>query len=195
MLNNNKIKSNCKKINSECARVLKEIKSYKYIPDKKNNNNKIKYVDEWGLDKRALKIVKHNLSNWVDEFLNRADFARFQVEICNFKENKLFFFTTCHDKLKDNPEETGIETSIEIRRRKRNICYALLLKQLMGDPIRQWDGKCSHCGNTNMIIKSVGAGSYYRYCKDCNRFVIDTYKNDFGLAVQMLYNKYIEEKK
>lgn len=155
--------------------------------------NKIKYIDEWGLDKHARKIVKHELQNWVDEFLKRADFARFQVEECNFKENKLFFFTTCHDKLKDNSEETGIEVNIDIRRRKRNICYALLFKQLIGAEIRQWSHKCSHCGNTNMIIKPVGNSSYYRYCKDCKRFVIDTYENDFVPMSHGIYEKYIRD--
>lgn len=156
-----------------------------------NNKKKIKYVDEWGLDKKTLRIVKRNLGYWIDEFLKRADFAHFQVEECNFKEDELFFFTTCHDKLKDNPEETGIEVNMDIRRRKRNICYALLFKQLIGAEIRQWSHKCSHCGNTNMIIKGVGAGSYYRYCKDCHRFVIDTYRNDFTPTLGAIHKKYI----
>lgn len=155
--------------------------------------NKLKYVDEWGLDRRATKIAKRELGKWIDAFLERADNARFQVEECNFKESKLFFFTTCHDRLKDNPEEAGYETNMEIRRRKRNICYALLLKQLVGAEIRQWNHKCSHCGNTNMVIETVGNESYYRHCPDCNRFVIDTYRSDFGKMVNGIARKHMAE--
>jgi len=169
-------------------------KLIKGVEKENMRHKKLKYVNEWGLDKRATRIVKRELGKWIEAFIERADNARFQVEECNFKENKLFFFTTCHDVLKDEPEETGIESSIKIRKRKRQICYALLLKQLIGADIRQWSHKCSHCGNTNMIIEGVGNSSYHRHCPDCNRFVIDTFGSDFHLMARDVYNKYLKKK-
>jgi len=181
------------KANDDCDKIIKEIQSYKFIPDRMKNKKQIKYLDEWGLDNMARKIVERELSNWVEEFMRRADNARFKVEKCNFKTNDLFFFTTCHDKLKDNPEETGIETSVAIRSRKRNICYALLIRQLSGEKIPQWNGECSHCGNKNMVIKHCGNSSYFRFCPDCKRYVVDTFQSDFVPMSNDIYIKYIRE--
>jgi len=110
-----------------------------------------------------------------------------------FKNNELFFFTTCHDKLTDDPNAHDSETALDIRKRKRQIMHALFLRQLIGDKIPVWNRKCSHCGNTNMKIEMVGNESYTRRCPDCDRFVIDTYKCDFALMSNTIYKKYIRE--
>ena len=156
-------------------------------------NKKLKYLNEINLDSSSKRKVKRWLNNWIDEFIKRADNSTYQVELCNFKENELFFFTKCQDILKDDPEETGNETNFQIRKRKRQIVLALFLKEMLGEKIKKWDRKCSHCGNTNMIIKTVGDSSYYRYCPDCKRFVIDTYESDIHRASYNLLKQYVPD--
>jgi formyltetrahydrofolate synthetase len=150
----------------------------------------LKYIDEWGLDRKAKRIVKRELTRWVETFLSRADNAIYQVELCDFKNNVLFFFTKCQDILKDNPEEKGVEDNFTIRKRKRQIMYALFLKQLIGDKIKTWSRLCSHCGNTNMTIKSICEGTFYRHCPDCKNLVINTYENDLHCMAMTLLGKY-----
>lgn len=160
----------------------------------------LKYIDEWGLDRKSKRIVKRELTRWVNEFLSRADNANYQVEMLDFKkydpenpEETMFFFTKCQDILKDNSEETGVESSFRIRGRKRNIVHALFLKQLIGEKVKVWSRLCSHCGNTNMTIKSLCEGTFYRHCPDCKNFVINTYESDLHCMSMELLGKYSPE--
>jgi len=156
------------------------------------NSKKLHYVDEWGLDKKSTKIVKKEIGKWINEFMARADNAKYQVELCDFKNDELFFFTKCQDILKDNPESTGWEDDRTIKKRKSCIKHALFLKQLRGDNITVWSRVCSHCGNSNMIIEHCAEGSYYRYCPDCSRFIIDTYIPYLYDSFVNLHDEYVK---
>lgn len=94
----------------------------------KKKTLKLKYVDEWGLSKKAEAIVKWELRNWIGEFVKRADGQMGNPQKCNWKENELFFFTDCTDILSKTGESRAVELDGRIRTRKRNVLMQLFLR-------------------------------------------------------------------
>ena len=156
----------------------------------------LKYVDEWDLDKDSKKVVKKELRRWIKVFIKRADGMVGSVEKCDFKNDELFFFTDCRDKLADMPEDRAIETDFSIRKRKKQVYMSLFLKQLVGDKIFIPKRPCSHCGFEQMDIGHAFNG-YYRFCPKCRRIVMDTFistiEDCVKVAGEILYKKYVED--
>lgn len=143
---------------------------------------KIKYVDEWGLDKKTTRKVKKHLTNWMEEFVKRADGRLGSIEKSNFMDGDLFFFTDCADILSAKPESRAHEINKKITTRKKNVMFHLFLKELInGKPIYSHK-KCSHCGFSPMDIEGVTEG-YYRFCPKCGRIVIDAFAGTLVTSV------------
>lgn len=140
--------------------------------------NKLKYIDEWAIDKASKKIVKKELRQWIKEFIKRGDDPAYTVRECDFKNDRLFFFTKCHDILEDGKERPY---SMRIRKRKRQVLMSLFLKQLIGDKIEIKRPLCSHCGRAKMSFDHVNGG-FVQYCTACNRIIVDTEAHTYGTA-------------
>ena len=156
-------------------------------------NRTLKYIDEWGLDKRTKRIVKDYLREWLLEFIDRADGQMGNPQKLNWKEDEVAFFTDYRDILSKTKESRCYETDSRIRKRKRNVLMQLFLRQLLGDEIKLPLLQCSHCGYAPMDFEGCENG-YYRYCPECRRIVFDSLVSNILLDTLNNVRKEIVEK-
>ncbi len=136
---------------------------------------KPKSITEWGLSPIALAKVKKNLNQWLKLFVKQASGGAGNVFRANFIENDFFYFTSCGDVLRNNPEAKGSEDALSIRERKRKVMLQLFVRTLLGEKL----GKiltCSHCGYVGEKIEgSKTGGGHFKFCPNCKKTTISTY--------------------
>ena len=136
----------------------------------------LRYLDEWGLDKKSRKIVKRELSKWIAEFIVRSSGDVAEVRRLDFKNNDVFYFTNCQDILNKKVESRGKEKNVSIKDRKDNVMITLFLKQLIGAPVEIVKSKCTHCGFDDMELHSCGDGfGYFHFCPRCEMIIMVSY--------------------
>lgn len=140
-----------------------------------------KAITEWGLDKRSLRKVREQLKNWLDLFYKQADYREGNIYRADFVNQDFFFFTDCRDILSKDPEGTGQEFNLEIRKRKRNVFNQLFIKTLLGLQIGK-KIKCSHCGFDDVFISGFDGG-HYTFCSKCGKTDICTYPNAYNNTI------------
>ena len=136
-----------------------------------------KTISDWSLPKRYKNIVRNELVQWLQHFLNLTDGEGGNVRKNNFfDELGVFFFTDCKDILSVDPESTGIESNMTIRRRKRFIYMQLFLRFLLEQKDHIIIDNCSHCGfvGTEIVVLDDN-GSYMHFCPHCKDMVINTF--------------------
>lgn len=135
---------------------------------------KLKYVNEWDIDKKSKRVVKKELKNWSKEFAKRGNDKLGGVRNFDLKDNKWFFFTDCRDIISDEAEQRPQEKHKQMTDRKSNVLLALSLKQLSGDKITTHSNECSHCGYEQVDYVSTSNG-HFTWCPQCTNIVMNCY--------------------
>lgn len=140
-----------------------------------------KPVDEWGLDRKSLKIVKRQLKLWLKLFYKQANYRTGTVYRADAIKNDYFFFTDCRDLVSKEVESRGQEHSKKIRKRKRSVYGQLIIKNLLGK-VDRIITPCNHCGYPEVFVNGVDGG-HYDICPKCFKTVIVTYPNFYSTCV------------
>lgn len=127
--------------------------------------------------------VQNWLNRWMQHFTRMSDGERETVERYDLENLDFFYFTNCVDILSKNPESKGVEDDERIRKRKKAVEYKLLFKTLLGEKLGK-KRPCSHCGNNDRWINSLGDGTgHYVYCPKCKMTVIVTYPIGYNTCI------------
>jgi len=144
----------------------------------------MKKLKELGLKPKDLLKVKNWLNQWMQHFTKMADGNRETVERYNLENLDFFYFTDCRDILSKNPESKGVEDAEAIRKRKKAIEYRLLFRALLGEELGK-KRPCSHCGNDDRWINSLGDGTgHYLFCPKCGMTTVVTYPIGYKTCMQ-----------
>jgi hypothetical protein len=160
-------------------------------------NKAPKPVEKWGLDKRALKIVKKNLNLWLEHFKSFSDAPLFNNKLsdihrCDFLKMDFFYFTNCQTLVSKEIEMKGTEKNQKIRWRKDAKLLAMYLATLLSENFIKKNA-CSHCGYDNRFINGFEDGSgHYLVCPKCGYTTIGTYP-PFYDKLPILLKKDLEE--
>lgn len=152
---------------------------------------KPKSIDEWGLCKKSTKKVKKELKKWLQLFLEQSQGRSGNVYRADFLNQDFFFFTDCKDILSKDPEGTGQEVNLEIRKRKRNVFNQLFVKTLLGEKLGK-KIKCSRCGYDEVYINGFNGG-HFTYCRKCQKTDICTYPDYYGTCIDEIEKQLIKK--
>jgi hypothetical protein len=132
-----------------------------------------KAIEQWGLDKKALRIVRRELRIWLKLFKKHAEGREGTIYRADAVKNDYFFFTDCRDLVSKEVESRGQEHNKKIRKRKRSVYAQLIIKNLLGN-VKRIITPCSHCGYPEVYVGSIDSGNY-DFCPKCGKTVIVTY--------------------
>ena len=156
-----------------------------------------KLIPEWGLDKKSLKIVKKNITAWMEHFGKQSD-MRFtdnklkDVNRFDLIKMRFFFFTDCRDLISKEVESKGVENNLIVRRRKRAKMLTLIFSTLLGND-HNAKIKCTHCGYPEKIIDGFDDGSgHFIFCPKCGLTSLYTYPPYYDTCLSNLSKKLAE---
>lgn len=142
------------------------------------NDLDLKVKDKAKVQMWLMQIMKH--------FERMSDGDRETVERYDLDNLDFFYFTDCRDVLSKNPESKGVEDAETIKKRKKAVEYKLLFKYLLGKELGR-KRPCSHCGNEDRFINSLGDGTgHYLFCPKCGMTTIVTYPIGYQTCIQRI---------
>jgi len=143
-------------------------------------------LKELGLKPKDRLKVQNWLNRWMQHFKRMANGNRETVERYDLENLDFFYFTDCRDILSKNPESKGVEDQEAIKRRKKAIEYKLLFEYLLGNKLGK-KRPCSHCGNEDRIIDSLGDGTgHFLFCPKCGMTTVVTYPIGYETCINRI---------
>lgn len=128
-------------------------------------------------DLKLTKATEKKVENWLKEILGaliiQADGRKGNVYRADFDNQDFFYFTECNDLVSKEVESKSVESSLDIRKRKRVIMSQLLIRNLLGEKLEK-KIKCSHCGYEECTIDSTYNG-HYTFCPKCKKIGLTGY--------------------
>lgn len=141
-------------------------------------------LEDLKLKPKDLKKVKMWLNSWKLHFEHMAQGDRASIERYDLENLDFFFFTDCRDILSKKPESAGVETNKSIRKRKEAMKHSLIFRFLLGEKLGR-KRPCSHCGNDDRWINSLGDGTgHYVFCPKCKMTTIVTYPEGYDTCTK-----------
>jgi len=128
-----------------------------------------------------MEIIKHykKMSDGDRETVHRFDMGNLDF----------FYFTDCRDILSKNPESKRAEDIESIKKRKKAIEYKLIFETLLGKKLGK-KRPCSHCGNDDRIIDSLGNNAgHFLFCEKCGMTTIVTYPIDYKTCIETMMTR------
>lgn len=149
-------------------------------------------IDKWNLDEKSMRVVKRELSLWLDHFIDKAEKETANVYRCDFINWDFFYFTKCHDLMKQKKEGLAVESSRDINFRKDQVFMQLFIKTLL-NKIEIIKTKCTHCGE-DTIVDSVYKGHWY-YCPSCGKADVSVYAETAPITFNAVTKKMWERER
>lgn len=151
-------------------------------------------LKELNLSIAAYTEVTIWLKAWADhiaEKIGDTDKA-VQAKKIDFKNMKLFYFTSCADIIGKDPMFKDPATEQKVIARKMQVYLWLFIKYLIdqtGHISEQWK-ICSHCGKENCELDQLPHRmGHYQYCPDCGKTAITIFPVEDDIAWEFIKQK------